>query len=575
MPNRLPTKTPVPGNGLGSGNVPPGSTPGGGNLPPGSSPPLRPLPPPFPGTGNTPPVNLPKAIAPVLPARLAPGAGKLAPLLGKLAPFLLPLAPVIIPALLEPFAPGVRDWLRRGWRGTPGYGIPDSSRPGRLPFGHRAVAYTVTSTQASGQGNCTQTATSTQTVIRNGPIVYSEVALAPTMTTCNPALQTTTSLRLVSAGNQNIVGVTRYNPANVGFLTYTAIPLDGLPEGGEDPNAPPVITPYVPTATPKPQEPSFHPSPLPGGQPGLQPLPVVAPGLLPPFPGSPGGSPIPQPAFPPDISPDPGIAPSPNPSAGAAPAPAPAPVPPPSSAPSPPSRPTAPEEECDNPCALRTAKGVESIQETLEELLEQMPGLECPDQVRIPIPIATVTCNEGEPLVSNWVLILNEAAPAGFAEAIQQMATAAAKGCTVDPIATIPDWWQVRIGGERPQVVVAYRYAATTTYHSIAIPHPQNINKWTENLLGNYQKGSYAAILTLKDNSKFIINCATEAEAERMLQKAKTLISPNMLFNPSNERITLRKGESVSMGQMAGRNASYYSTGQRNLKPEWRTSFPL
>ena len=163
--------------------------------------------------------------------------------------------------------------------------------------------------------------------------------------------------------------------------------------------------------------------------------------------------------------------------------------------------------------------------------------------------------------------------PGNWQEVFTESALLAAKGCECehgDLVASFPDWWPVRLGAERAQLVVVYRKGMTNTYHQIAIPWPSSTAKPTESPLPPYRKGNFHTVLTLTDNSKMICNVANAAEGEKMLAAAKALILPSMLGNPPREHCVPRKGPAIGEADMIPVRVDYYATGQRDLMPTWR-----
>jgi len=141
---------------------------------------------------------------------------------------------------------------------------------------------------------------------------------------------------------------------------------------------------------------------------------------------------------------------------------------------------------------------------------------------------------------------------------------------TAIPALAVPEWWQVRLGAKTPQIACTFRKGITRSYHNIAIPHPKSINPVTTPLLPSYQKGSIQGMVVCEDNSKFIINCVSREEAERMCNIAIGLIDPNYLNENPKVWITERKGYPIGEEQMHPSTVCYYSTGQQNLMPDWR-----
>lgn len=141
--------------------------------------------------------------------------------------------------------------------------------------------------------------------------------------------------------------------------------------------------------------------------------------------------------------------------------------------------------------------------------------------------------------------------------------------CISQPVLASPDWWQVRLGGAVPQLVCTFRRGSTRTYHSLSIPHPTVTNLTDQAQIPAYQKGNWQGMIVLIDNSKFIVNCSNSAEAERICNVAASLIDAAFLPTPYRVWLTERKGTPVSQDEMQPTSLMYYSTGQRNTKPDW------
>lgn len=200
------------------------------------------------------------------------------------------------------------------------------------------------------------------------------------------------------------------------------------------------------------------------------------------------------------------------------------------------------------------------------------------DEVKIleivTIDVEQVECVDGE-VVSTIIQVgVIKGTQAAEAEKYAATARILKAQCLLEPIVAAPDWWQVRLGGDRPQIVCAFRRGTTRTYHSLSIPHPNNIEKPTAALIPEYEKGNIQGMIVLTDNSKFIVNCVSATEAERVCNIAASLISPAFLPSPFKVWITERKGEPVANDTMVPTTIMYFSTGQRDTNPDWYFAIP-
>lgn len=163
-----------------------------------------------------------------------------------------------------------------------------------------------------------------------------------------------------------------------------------------------------------------------------------------------------------------------------------------------------------------------------------------------------------------------------------QMARVNALECKeCDPttaIATIPEHWQVRIEGGRPQLVYVFREknddgSLADSWYQIAVPHPDpKINKSNVPKLPNYRKGDWEYIITLKDNSKIVVNASDEANAKTMVTAASAIVNEIML----DPMIPIKSGRRTAKNAFVERDVvlyqiDYYGNGARNgAKPDWR-----
>lgn len=142
-----------------------------------------------------------------------------------------------------------------------------------------------------------------------------------------------------------------------------------------------------------------------------------------------------------------------------------------------------------------------------------------------------------------------------------------------ESVVASPDWWQVRLNGNTPQIALIFRVKGKRTYHKLTIPHPVNTNKLILPPIPSYEKGNWQGEIVCTDNSKFLCNCISKEEAERLIGIASTLINPIFLGNPIRAYLAERKGVAVSPGSLLATSALYFPNGQQQTKPEWRSTF--
>ena len=217
----------------------------------------------------------------------------------------------------------------------------------------------------------------------------------------------------------------------------------------------------------------------------------------------------------------------------------------------------------------------------IDEALEKLKLCACPDNKtggsgsglvwRYPV----VRCINGEVSIEQRVIQVAAMPPASFLEEIRQMANAAATVCAGNAPPSVPDYWQVKAEAQRPQLELTFRSAGTSTYLSLCIPHPASDKPWTQNLFTDYEAGNFAGILKLKDNSSLVVNAASVAEANRVLDKMLTLVKPSMIPESPERRVVERRGQAVKSAKKLLRKVAYFKTGQRNLVPDWFVKIPI
>lgn len=237
------------------------------------------------------------------------------------------------------------------------------------------------------------------------------------------------------------------------------------------------------------------------------------------------------------------------------------------------------EQQIDDCCIqILTAIGGVSSQLTNAETLLSSENTEIKNELTIDVSGQTVTefvCeDEDEQTVTSTALNYSGKGIDGIHQLLkttnQNLQTIFEAICLKDPVIAAPSWWQVRLGGNVPQICCTFRRVGTRTYHSLTIPHPINTEIPTQPLLNEYTKGNIQAMIVCTDNSKFIVNANSVEEAERVANEARSLIDPNYLPNPFKVWIGERKGEPVAEDLMKPTSVFYYSTGQQNSKPDWR-----
>jgi|GEM_PF-3407267 len=147
------------------------------------------------------------------------------------------------------------------------------------------------------------------------------------------------------------------------------------------------------------------------------------------------------------------------------------------------------------------------------------------------------------------------------------------------PYALVPDAWQVRVEGNRPQLVFSFYSldsngnVLTLTDNELTIAHPIP-QKPTVSSIPVHTKGDYISYNVYSDNSKLIINCATADQAQQVRDACIQLIQPSyastIIQSPIKPRQTTNNITQVTVRPA---RAAYFSQGQKNTKPDWVVQF--
>lgn len=212
-------------------------------------------------------------------------------------------------------------------------------------------------------------------------------------------------------------------------------------------------------------------------------------------------------------------------------------------------------------CSTPLMRELEDIKDKLEDIDSGGSG----QQQFAPTTMEPLQC---EPEAAYTVTSL-EGAIAHLSQQIRQVKTGV---CDFVPVAAVPEHWQVKVGADRPQLAILLQEVGTDgklggSYWSMSVPHyagPQDLPLELE-----YQKGKYYAVATLKDNSKIVCNAVSTEEAKRVVQQLAELVNPSLVPTPLDIQAGERNGKSFSSKTARAVRLQYYSTGQKNMIPDW------
>jgi hypothetical protein len=144
--------------------------------------------------------------------------------------------------------------------------------------------------------------------------------------------------------------------------------------------------------------------------------------------------------------------------------------------------------------------------------------------------------------------------------------------CQKEVVAAVPEWWQVRAGSDRPQLVVIYR--AGTSNWSMSIPWYRGAYKSAIiKQIPGYTRGAYASYLTLGDNSKIVVNAVSKQAGEVFLSRIRSVISSEMLKDATIQTGGERKGKPINNVAVKPVYAKYFANGQKDQLPDWGYNF--
>jgi Collagen triple helix repeat (20 copies) len=144
-------------------------------------------------------------------------------------------------------------------------------------------------------------------------------------------------------------------------------------------------------------------------------------------------------------------------------------------------------------------------------------------------------------------------------------------------VASVPEWWQLRPEAQRPQGILIFKELKDdgtigNDNYSITIPHCTLTTAPTASPLTTYNKGDFEGILTLKDNSKLIVNCKDADECNRVITALSAVINSQQLTG-SSTKIGQRKGLPFKKIKVKAVELHFYPTGLKSMKPVYFKRF--
>ena len=199
--------------------------------------------------------------------------------------------------------------------------------------------------------------------------------------------------------------------------------------------------------------------------------------------------------------------------------------------------------------------------------IQQNPPVPSSPSMAVALPFAE--CGS-EPVIENISGELPTVLGLALSKIAANLDTIGTRVC--DNVAVVPEWWQTR-PGQRSQLVIQFAgLNADNTENrnrwSLVVPH-YRYGEAQPISLPIYQKGRFFACLTLDDNSKIWVNAKTQALAISYVRRLSLLVKPAMLPNPLDIHSGERRGTALVEMKTRAVRASYFSTGQKNMSPDW------
>lgn len=152
----------------------------------------------------------------------------------------------------------------------------------------------------------------------------------------------------------------------------------------------------------------------------------------------------------------------------------------------------------------------------------------------------------------------------------------------LDLVAAIPQSWQIRNEGSKPQLVIQCaeengvdekgNKKYKSAMYPISVPHWDGTAS-DKISLPSYVKGNYEGIYTLNDNSKVTINAQNEIECKRILNAIKPHIPKQYTKDAYFKGGVIVRDKPIKESRVKPRYGRYFKDGQRNNKPDWRVDF--
>jgi hypothetical protein len=189
------------------------------------------------------------------------------------------------------------------------------------------------------------------------------------------------------------------------------------------------------------------------------------------------------------------------------------------------------------------------------------------------IDVEQITCEDGKVKSQIISVAVLKGTQAAEIEAYRARAEMLKAQCLLEPIAAIPEWWQLRPESHRPQLIIQFGEVRADgsigkAMYPLTIPHFIGTKEDAKKINFKWRKGSIEGILTLKDNSKLIVNAVSKEEANRIIALTTAYIKDTQLTG-SFSKIGERKGQPFKQIIVAPKVARFFAEGAKSTSPTW------
>jgi hypothetical protein len=193
------------------------------------------------------------------------------------------------------------------------------------------------------------------------------------------------------------------------------------------------------------------------------------------------------------------------------------------------------------------------------------------------ITVDDVTCTDGVAIITKINVAVLKGTEDAEIKAFESRALMLKAQCELEPYAAVPEWWQLRPENHRPQLIIHFGEVKADgsigkAMYPLTIPHFSGDKENVKNIKWKWRKGSIEGILTLKDNSKLIVNAVSKEEAQKIIGLASQYISDNQLTD-SFTKVGERKGQPFKQITVAPKVARFFAEGAKSTVPTWVIKF--